>query len=71
MLERFWGTAVKRHITDSYEICALTDHNIYYIKIELNLREFSNGPFLETEQGIGEGPTSGGSQCTGVSPTLS
>ena len=31
----------------------------------------SNGPFLETEQGIGVGPTTGGRQCTGVSPTLS
>ena len=30
-------TAVKRHFTDWYEICALTDHEIYYIKMELDL----------------------------------
>ena len=41
---------------DWYEIWALTT---------------SNGPFLETEKGFGVGPTPGGSQCTGVSPTLS
>ena len=56
-------TAVKRHCTDWYEI--------YYIKIELDLRKFSNGPFSETEKGFGVIPTPGGSQCTGVSPTLS
>ena len=32
---------------------------------------FTNGPFSETEKGFGVGPTPGGSQCTGVSPTLS
>ena len=30
----------------------------------MHLREFSNGPFLETEEGIGVGPTPGGSHCT-------
>ena len=56
-------TAVKRHCTDWYEI--------YYIKIELDLRKFSNGLFSETEKGFWVNPTPGGSQCTGVSPTLS
>ena len=65
------GTAVRRHCTDWYEIWALTDHEIYYIKIELDLRKFSNGPFSETEKGFWVIPTPGGSQCTGVSPTLS
>ena len=64
-------TAVKRHCTDWYEICALTDHEIYYIKIELDLRKFSNGLFSETEKGFWVNPTPGGSQCTGLSPTLS
>ena len=64
-------TAVRRRCTDWYEIWALTDHEIYYIKIELNLRKFSNGPFSETEKGFWVIPTPGGSQCTGVSPTLS
>ena len=36
-------------ITDWYEIGALTDHENYYVKIELDLRKFSNGPFLETK----------------------
>ena len=44
--------AVKRHCTDWYEILALTDHEINYIKIELDLRKFSNGPFSETEKGF-------------------
>ena len=64
-------TAVRRHCTDWYEIWALTDHEIYYIKIELDLRKFSNGPFSETEKGFWVNPTPGGSQCTGLSPTLS
>ena len=64
-------TAVRRHCTDWYEIWALTDHEIYYIEIELDLRKFSNGPFSETEKGFWVIPTPGGSQCTGVSPTLS
>ena len=34
------GTAVRRHCTDWYEIWALTDHEIYYIKIELDLGNF-------------------------------
>ena len=66
-----YTTAVRRHCTDWYEIWALTDHEIYYIKIELDLRKFSNGPFSEMEKGFGLGPTPGGSQCTGVSSTLS
>ena len=65
------NTAVRRHCTDWYEIWALTDHEIYYIKIELDLRKFSNGPFSETEKGFWVNPTPGGSQCTGLSPTLS
>ena len=65
------ATAVKRHCTDRYEIWASTDHEIYYMKIELDLQKFSNGPFSETEKCFGVGPTPGGSQCTGVSPTLS
>ena len=56
---------------DWYEIWALTDHEIYYIEILLDLRKFSNGPFSETKKGFGVGPTAGGNQCTGVSPTLS
>ena len=64
-------TAVRRHCTDWYEIWALTDHEIYYIKIELDLRKFSNGPFSETEKAFWVNPTPGGSQCTGLSPTLS
>ena len=64
-------TAVRRHCTDWYEIWALTDHEIYYIKIELDLRKFSIGPFSETEKGFWVNPTPGGSQCTGLSPTLS
>ena len=64
-------TAVRRHCTDWYEIWALTDHEIYYIKIELDLRKFSIGPFSKTEKGFGVNPTPGGSQCTGLSPTLS
>ena len=64
-------TAVKRHCIDWYELWALTDHEIYHMKIELDLRKFSNGPFSVTEKGFGVGPTPGGSQCTGVSPTLS
>ena len=36
-----YSTAVRRHCTDWYEILALTDHEIYYIKIELDLRKFS------------------------------
>ena len=63
-------TAVKRHCTDWYEKWALTDHEIYFIKIELDIRKFSNGPFSETKKGFGVGPTPGGSQCTGVSPTF-
>ena len=65
------STAVKHHCTDWYEIWALIDHKIDYIKIELDLRKFSNGPFSETEKGFWVNPTPGGSQCTGVSPTLS
>ena len=65
------STAVRRHCTDWYEIWALTDHEIYYIKIELDLRKFSIGPFLETEKGFWVNRTPGGSQCTGLSPTLS
>ena len=65
------STAVRRHCSDWYEIWALTDHEIYYIKIELDLRKFSNGPLSETEKGFWVIPTPGGSQCTGVSPTLS
>ena len=57
-------TAVRRHCTDWYEICALTGHEIYYIKIELDLRKISIGPFLETEKGFWVNPTPGGSQCT-------
>ena len=49
------------HCTDWYERWALTDHEIYYIKIESDLRKFPNGPFSETEQGIGVGPTSSSS----------
>ena len=64
-------TAVRRHCTDWYEIWTLTDHEIYYIKIELDLRKFSIGPFSETEKGFWVNPTPGGSQCTGLSPTLS
>ena len=48
-----------------------TSENDSYIKIEVDLRIFSNGPFSETEKGFGVGPTPGGSQCTRVSPTLS
>ena len=40
-----------------YEL--LTDHEIYYIKIELDLRKFSNGPFSETKKGFGVIPTPG------------
>ena len=65
------GTAVRRHCTDWYKIWALTDHAIYYSKIELDLRKFSNGPFSETEKGFGVGSTPGGSQCIRVSPNLS
>ena len=64
-------TAVKRHCADWNEKWALTDHEIYYIKIELDLRKFSNGPFSETEKGFWVNPTPGGSQCNGLSPTLS
>ena len=39
-------TAEKRHCTDWYEIWALTDHEIYYVKIELDLRKFSNVSLL-------------------------
>ena len=70
-LVRSSSTAVRRHCTDWYEIWALTDHEIYYIKIELDLRKFSIGPFSETEKGFWVNPTPGGSQCTGLSPTLS
>ena len=48
-----------------------TDHEIYYIKIELNPWQTSNNPFSETEQGFGVGSMSRASLCTGVSPTLS
>ena len=34
-------TAVRRHCTDWYETGALTDHEIYYIKIVLDLRKFA------------------------------
>ena len=27
-------------------------HEIYYIKIELDLRKFSNGPFSKTDKGF-------------------
>ena len=70
-IQIFFLTAVRRHCTDWYEIWALTDHEIYYIKIELDIRKFSIGPFSETEKGFWVNPTPGGSQCTGVSPTLS
>ena len=46
-------TAVRRNCTDRYEIWALTDHEIYYIKIELDLRKFSNGSFSKTEKVLG------------------
>merc|ERR1712240_239331 len=65
-----YSTAVRRHCTDWYEICALTDHEIYYIKIELDLRKFSNGPFSETEKAFWVNPTPGGSQCTALSPSF-
>ena len=52
-------------------LLGLTDHEIYYIKIELDLRKFSNGLFPETEKRFWVIPTPRGSQCTGVSPTLS
>ena len=48
----FTVTAVRRHCTDWYEIWALTDHEIFYIKIEMDLRKFSIGPFSETEKGF-------------------
>ena len=35
-----------------YDIDIDIDHEIYYIKIELDLRKFSNGPFSETEKGF-------------------
>ena len=62
--KRSGRTAVRRHCTGWYEIWALTDHEIYYIKIELDLRKFSNGPFSETEKGFWVIPMPGGSQCS-------
>ena len=50
-------TAVKRHCTDWYELWALTDHEIYYIRFELGPRQTSNVLFSETEKGFGVGPT--------------
>ena len=50
---------------------ALTDHEIYYIKIELDLRKFSNGLFSDTAKGFWVIPTPGGCRCTGVSSNLS
>ena len=64
-------TAVRRHCTDWYETGALTDHEIYYIKIVLDLSKFACGPFSEREEGFGVGLTPRDSQCTGVSSTLS
>ena len=64
-------TAVRRHCTDWYETGALTDHEIYYIKIVLDLRKFACGPFLEKEKGFGVRSTPRDSQCTRVSSTLS
>ena len=45
--------AVRRHCSDWYETGALTDHEIYYIKIVLDLRKFACGPFSEKEKGFG------------------
>ena len=64
-------TAVKRHCSDWYEIWALTDHDLYYLKFELDPRQTSNDPFTETEGGFGVDPTPRDSWCTAVSPTLS
>ena len=69
--ERQYITAVRRHCTDWYEIWALTDHENYYRKIKLDLRKFSNGAFSKTEKGFWVITMPGGSQCTGVSPSLS
>ena len=56
---KYWQlTAVKRHCTNWYEIWSLTDHEINYIKFELDLRQTSNGLLSETEKGFGVGPTS-------------
>ena len=46
-------TAVKRHCTDCYEVWALTDNEIYYVKFELDPRQTSNGRFSEREKGFG------------------
>ena len=35
----------------------LTDPKIFYMKFDLDLIQFSNDPFSETEKGFGEGPT--------------
>ena len=51
------GTAVMRHCTYWYEIWALTDHEIYYIEFALDSKQPSDGPFLDTEKGLGVGPT--------------
>ena len=48
-----------------------SEHHSQAGSTKLDLRKLSNGLFLETEKGFGIGPTPGGSQCTGVSPTLS
>ena len=64
---KFGTTAVKRQCSDRYEIWALINHEIYYIKLGLTSGSFQ----METEQGIGVGPTPRGSQCTWVSSTLS
>ena len=42
---------------DWYEIWALTDHEIYYIEFALDPWQPSDGPFLDTEKGLGVGPT--------------
>ena len=39
------------------------DHEIYYTKIEYDLRKFSNGPFLTNRYCVGDPPFVSSSQC--------
>ena len=63
-------TAFMGYCTDWYEIWAW-NHEIYYIKFELEPWQTSFEPFSETEKGFGVGLTFRDSLYTRVSPILS
>ena len=66
-----WTTSLIYCHAYSESSCPEGSEYMWAIITSVDLRKFSIGPFSETEKGFGVNPTPGGSQCTGLSPTLS